>query len=49
MSDATRGTIVDIVKNRYGAIAEGKQFGTCCGGAGGTGWPYSNGGPVPPA
>lgn len=34
MSDNTRGTIVDIVKERYGAIAEGKAFGTCCGGAG---------------
>ena len=34
MSDTTRGTIVDIVKERYGAIAEGKAFGTCCGGAG---------------
>jgi ubiquinone/menaquinone biosynthesis C-methylase UbiE len=32
MSDTTRGTIVDIVKERYGAIAEGKAFGTCCGG-----------------
>ncbi len=34
MSDIKPGTIVDIVKERYGAIAEGKQFGTCCGGAG---------------
>jgi ubiquinone/menaquinone biosynthesis C-methylase UbiE len=33
MSDTTRGPIVDIVKERYGAIAEGKAFGTCCGGA----------------
>jgi SAM-dependent methyltransferase len=35
MSDTTRGTIVDIVKERYGAIAEGKTFGTCCGGTSG--------------
>ena len=33
MSDTNRDTIVDIVKERYGAIAEGKAFGTCCGGA----------------
>lgn len=33
MSDTTRETIVDAVKERYGAIAEGKAFGTCCGGA----------------
>jgi len=33
MSDTNRDTIVDIVKERYGAIAEGKVFGTCCGGA----------------
>ncbi len=33
MSESTRGTIVDIVKERYGAIAEGKAFGTCCGGS----------------
>jgi arsenite methyltransferase len=34
MSDTTRETIVDIVKERYGAIATGKAFGTCCGGSG---------------
>jgi SAM-dependent methyltransferase len=34
MSDTTRGNIVDIVKDRYGAIAEGKAPGTCCGDAG---------------
>jgi arsenite methyltransferase len=34
MSEKAHGTIVDSVKERYGAIAEGKQFGTCCGGAG---------------
>jgi ubiquinone/menaquinone biosynthesis C-methylase UbiE len=33
MSKTTPGTIVDVVKERYGAIAEGKAFGTCCGGA----------------
>jgi SAM-dependent methyltransferase len=33
MSEPKTGTIVDIVKERYGAIAEGKQFGTCCGGS----------------
>jgi len=33
MSDTTRESIVDIVKERYGAIAEGKAFGTCCGGS----------------
>jgi len=32
MSDTTRETIVGIVKERYGAIAEGKVFGACCGG-----------------
>jgi len=32
MSDITRGNIVDTVKERYGAIAEGKTSGTCCGG-----------------
>jgi arsenite methyltransferase len=34
MSEPTRDPIVDIVKERYGAIAEGKTFGACCGGAG---------------
>jgi SAM-dependent methyltransferase len=29
MSDTTRATIVDIVKERYGAIAEGKSSGCC--------------------
>jgi ubiquinone/menaquinone biosynthesis C-methylase UbiE len=33
MSEASRDTIVDVVKERYGAIAEGKVFGTCCGGS----------------
>jgi len=34
MSDTTRNTIVDIVKERYGAIAEGQAVGGCCGLAG---------------
>ncbi len=34
MSDTKAVNIIEIVKERYGAIAEGKQFGTCCGGAG---------------
>ena len=34
MNDTTRGTIVDTVKERYGAIAEGKAAGGCCGPAG---------------
>jgi len=34
MSDTTRGTIVDTVKERYGAIAEGKSVGGCCGPSG---------------
>jgi len=34
MSDTTRGTIVDIVRERYGAIAEGRAPGSCCGDAG---------------
>jgi len=29
----TKDTIVDIVKERYGSIAEGKSYGTCCGGS----------------
>jgi ubiquinone/menaquinone biosynthesis C-methylase UbiE len=33
MKEASRDTIVDIVKERYGAIAEGKTSGTCCGGS----------------
>ncbi len=32
MNETKPGTIVDTVKERYGAIAEGKAFGTCCGG-----------------
>jgi len=34
MNANTNDTIVDIVKERYGAIAEGKTFGSCCGGSG---------------
>lgn len=34
MSDPAKETIVESVKERYGAIAEGKVSGTCCGGAG---------------
>lgn len=34
MSDTTHSPIVDIVKERYGAIAEGKASGTCCGDGG---------------
>ena len=33
MSDTARSQIVDIVKERYGAIAEGRASGTCCGGS----------------
>jgi arsenite methyltransferase len=36
MIDATRGTIVEKVRERYGAIAEGRASGTCCGDAGRT-------------
>jgi arsenite methyltransferase len=34
MSDSNQDTIIDKVKERYGAIAEGKASGTCCGDAG---------------
>src|SRR5258706_15043854 len=33
MSETKHETIVDSVKERYGAIAEGKSFGSCCGGS----------------
>ena len=34
MSERKPESIVEIVKDRYGAIAEGRVFGTCCGGSG---------------
>jgi len=33
MKADSNDSIVDIVKERYGSIAEGKSFGTCCGGS----------------